>query len=90
MSSVRRRTCEYRKECSWPQGGVLLTLKVRPAPFLRCHCCPATQLARHLLCRVEFAVDTRTLAAGSMAGGRLLLQVFPQGLRTLRKSGVRL
>ncbi|RMZ55782.1 hypothetical protein APUTEX25_005823 [Auxenochlorella protothecoides] len=33
---------------------------------------------------VEFAVDTRTLAAGSMAGGRLLLQVFPQGLRTLR------
>ena len=33
---------------------------------------------------VEFAADTPTLAAGAAARGRLLIQVFAQGVRTLR------
>lgn len=33
---------------------------------------------------VEFAADTPTLAAGAAAKGRLLIQVFAQGVRTLR------
>lgn len=32
---------------------------------------------------VEFAVDTPTLAAGSLCGGRRIAQVFPQGVRLL-------
>lgn len=35
-------------------------------------------------CRsVEFAVDTPTVAAGSLGGGRRLVQAFPQGVRLL-------
>ncbi|KAL4424540.1 hypothetical protein ABPG77_010120 [Micractinium sp. CCAP 211/92] len=32
---------------------------------------------------VEFAVDVPTLAAGSVCGGRCIVQVFPQGVRLL-------
>lgn len=35
------------------------------------------------LCSVEFAVDTPTIAASSVCGGRRIVQVFPQGVRLL-------
>jgi hypothetical protein len=32
---------------------------------------------------VEFAIDTTTLAAGSVCGARRIVQVFPEGVRIL-------
>ena len=62
-----------RQQVCWPAGGSFSssngTRSSTPAPA------PPR--------RVEFAVDTPTLAAGSVCDGRRLVQAFPQGVRLL-------